>query len=178
MDLFWTKGYEATGVTELLTTMGIGRQSMYDTFGNKRDLFLEALRVYGQQRVTEAVATLQGPGSPLGNIMRALDMAERMLGEHGAEGCLMGNTIAELGGRDGEVADVARHGMGLIRGAIHDALQRAREAGEVSLEADIEALADLVITTVQGSLLLSKVNEDLTMSRSALRGLRSALKTC
>ena len=44
MQLFWTKGYSATGVAELQEQMGIGRKSLYDTFGNKRQLFIKALR--------------------------------------------------------------------------------------------------------------------------------------
>ena len=41
MQLFWAKGYAATGLSELLETMGIGRKSLYDTFGNKRALYIK-----------------------------------------------------------------------------------------------------------------------------------------
>ena len=47
MELFWAKGYASTGLAELLEVMGIGRKSMYDTFGNKRQLYLKA---YGRHR--------------------------------------------------------------------------------------------------------------------------------
>ena len=43
MDLFWQKGYNATGLTELLEHMQIQRQSLYNTFGSKHDLFLQAI---------------------------------------------------------------------------------------------------------------------------------------
>ncbi|OKH17284.1 TetR/AcrR family transcriptional regulator [[Limnothrix rosea] IAM M-220] len=46
MALFWEKGYPATGLTELLECMGIKRQSLYNTFGNKHGLFLEAIAHY------------------------------------------------------------------------------------------------------------------------------------
>ena len=46
MDLFWRNGYEATSLTDLLREMGIGRQSLYNTFGDKHSLFVEALRVH------------------------------------------------------------------------------------------------------------------------------------
>ena len=42
MEAFWAKGYEGTSVSDLLEAMGIHRGSMYDTFGDKRSLFLEA----------------------------------------------------------------------------------------------------------------------------------------
>ena len=41
MDLFWSQGYEATGVTQLCDRMGLGRQSLYNTFGGTIIGFLE-----------------------------------------------------------------------------------------------------------------------------------------
>ncbi len=42
VDVFWTQGYEATSVQDLVDHMGINRFSMYDTFGNKHELFMSA----------------------------------------------------------------------------------------------------------------------------------------
>ena len=50
MDVFWTKGYEATSVQDLLDHMGINRGSMYDTFGDKHALFVEAVGHTGSPR--------------------------------------------------------------------------------------------------------------------------------
>lgn len=52
ISVFWGKGYEATTTGDLLTRMGIARQSMYDTFGDMRRLYLEALRHYSVWNVT------------------------------------------------------------------------------------------------------------------------------
>src|ERR1700730_8237775 len=54
MSVFWEHGYEATSTADLLRAMGIGRQSMYDAFGDKHRLYLEALQLYE----TEAGAAL------------------------------------------------------------------------------------------------------------------------
>ena len=43
MDLFWAQGFEGTGMTQLLEHVGIGRQSFYNTFGDKRALFIKAV---------------------------------------------------------------------------------------------------------------------------------------
>lgn len=40
MEVFWARGYEAASLSELLKNMGIGKKSLYDTFGNKRSLSL------------------------------------------------------------------------------------------------------------------------------------------
>lgn len=51
-ELFWTQGYEATSISDLEERLGVGRQSLYDTFGDKRRLFLRAI-----ERYTEWIGT-------------------------------------------------------------------------------------------------------------------------
>ena len=48
-DLFWEKGYESTSMQDLVETMGIGRASLYDTFGSKQELFAEVLERYADR---------------------------------------------------------------------------------------------------------------------------------
>ena len=56
---FWAKGYEATSVQDLVDCMGINRGSLYDTFGDKHKLFLEALDRYGKGSLLRADALRQ-----------------------------------------------------------------------------------------------------------------------
>ena len=49
MRLFWRKGYAATSVEDLTETLHLSRSSLYDTFGDKRTLFLEALKFYSER---------------------------------------------------------------------------------------------------------------------------------
>ena len=46
MRMFWARGYEATSIEDLVGALGIGRQSMYATFGNKQKLYALALDRY------------------------------------------------------------------------------------------------------------------------------------
>ena len=52
MEVFWTTGYERASLDVLLKAMGISKQSLYDTFGDKRALYLEALTRYREQTLT------------------------------------------------------------------------------------------------------------------------------
>src|SRR5437588_10770448 len=63
MELFWYRGYEATSIHDLLEHLEISRQSLYDTFGDKHALFLEALKRYEEKGKASMVATLNGSGS-------------------------------------------------------------------------------------------------------------------
>jgi TetR/AcrR family transcriptional regulator, transcriptional repressor for nem operon len=46
MEVFWSRGYEAASIEDLVKHMGINRQSLYDTFGHKHALYLKALDRY------------------------------------------------------------------------------------------------------------------------------------
>src|SRR5258708_20829123 len=68
MSVFWSKGYAATSTDDLLEAMKIGRQSMYDTFGDKRRLYVEALRGYQLESVAGHIKRLRSTASPLAGI--------------------------------------------------------------------------------------------------------------
>ncbi len=72
MDLFWERGDEAAGLNELLQRMQISRQSLYDTFGDKRQRYLGALGHYSECVTQPIVDRLQAGGSPLENTRRTL----------------------------------------------------------------------------------------------------------
>ena len=68
-ELFWTKGYEETSMRDLEEGLGVGRQSLYSTFGDKRDLFLAALDRYAalqQERIAPLLAAGCRPGGDPG----------------------------------------------------------------------------------------------------------------
>ena len=59
MNAFWARGYEATSVQDLVACMGINRGSLYATFGDNRQLFIQALRRYDAQHREAWVAALE-----------------------------------------------------------------------------------------------------------------------
>jgi len=67
-----SKGFAATSTDELMRCNGGWPASMYDTFGDKRALFLKALEVYVSEKVRAINVELQAPGSPLAAIRSAL----------------------------------------------------------------------------------------------------------
>ena len=56
--VFWRRGYAATTTADLVSAMGIGRRSFYDTFGDKRACYLEALRTYGRDEIGAQLAAV------------------------------------------------------------------------------------------------------------------------
>ena len=168
MQLFWKQGYEATGMTQLLEHVHIGRQSLYDTFGDKRGLFVEALAHYFRTRMGPMMAQLRAPGSPMGNVEKVVGMMEQMAGGEGFHGCFVGNSAAEFAATDPEMADRLASYFRTVEDAFEDAFVRARDAGEISKDVVPRDLARVFVHTMQGVAVVSQALRDPEIARQAM----------
>ncbi|NJN73613.1 MAG: TetR/AcrR family transcriptional regulator [Limnothrix sp. RL_2_0] len=136
MDLFWEKGYNATGLTELLERMGIQRQSLYNAFGNKHDLFLAAIAHYGKTVLHQVEKQLTGQGSPLNNIQNFFYRTAENGKTIRCRGCLVVNTMIELSPHDPQVAAEVERLSRQAEKAFEQALKQAIAAGELPSDFD------------------------------------------
>jgi TetR/AcrR family transcriptional repressor of nem operon len=176
MDVFWEQGYEATGIAELSERCGIGRQSMYNTFGDKRALFDQALDLYARERIGQLMAMLERPGSPLSNVHALLDTWEESWASEDSRGCLMVNTMAELGDRDSATRSKLDSMVQTVEDGLFRALCRAQEAGELSPDRECRALARTFTITAQGLAVVGKVASSPSYAKDVLDTTRALLK--
>jgi TetR/AcrR family transcriptional repressor of nem operon len=177
MSVFWSKGYAATSTDDLLRAMKIGRQSMYDTFGDKRRLYVEALARYQLERVSGHIKRLRSTASPLAGIealvigVIASDRATR------EKGCMGVGAICEFGNGDAELAELRVKSGGTLHKALVVRLRDARNAGEIGKTVDIERAARFVETTMLGLQVAAKAGESVRnlrdMASFAIVGLRN-----
>ncbi|TDC03212.1 TetR/AcrR family transcriptional regulator [Nonomuraea longispora] len=149
MLAFWDAGYENTSTQALCAATGLGRSSIYNTFASKHDLFKKALRHYMDGR-NARLAGLMGSGLPAKDKVGAvLGWAVEPDPEEPA-GCLVVNSLVELGPHDPEVAELLRldndKRVRMMRSAIEEGMAR----GEIDAEKDALALAHFVVATVSG----------------------------
>ena len=176
MDLFWAQGFEGTGMTQLLEHVGIGRQSFYNTFGDKRALFIEALENYDRCMLQGVEATLARPGSPIGSVRAVCRMWEELSRESDFRGCLFGNAAAEFGRGDERIAKAVEAGFERIEAAFRSVFDRAVEAGELDSDANTKDLARAFVCTAQGLAVLGQVKKDkIAFTRSVTRSLMAML---
>jgi TetR/AcrR family transcriptional repressor of nem operon len=162
---FSQKGFAATSTEDLVAAMNIGRQSMYDTFGDKRALFLKALKFYSQENIDAMVAELRKPGSPLANLRNVLIQFTERKDLSPPNGCMGVNAICEFGLTDQEVLEAMQDAARLQRQVLLDTLKRAKKEGELSSDTDIPGLADFIDVTLAGLRVAAKGG----MSRAALK---------
>ncbi|MEO0933328.1 MAG: TetR/AcrR family transcriptional regulator [Cyanobacteria bacterium J06641_2] len=176
MEVFWARGYEAAGLSELLQNMGISRKSMYDTFGNKQALFLKALEHYAQTNLRSIREQLLKSGSPLRNIEQLLQSWQKTHGKPGSKGCMLGTSTADFDTSDVEIAPVLRSYYNRLENIYYEAFSRAIAAGELNGEADPRDLARMLLCTSQGMALVGRVLDNETIPQSVVLVTIKALK--
>ncbi len=154
--LFAQQGFASTSTDELMRAMEIGRQSMYDTFGDKRALFLKALQTYVNESVASIVTTLEEPGPALAAMRNALLSFAARKDLTGAEGCMGMNAICEFGQRDDEVNSILREAARKQRRALTHVLTRAKAQAELHSEQDVESMADFFESSLAGMRMAAK----------------------
>ncbi|MCA8950751.1 MAG: TetR/AcrR family transcriptional regulator [Planctomycetes bacterium] len=146
---FWRHGFDGTSVQDLEQATELGRQSLYNTFGDKRALFVAALARYDQK--TEAMlAPMFAEAAGIPEIRAYVDGAIALQKRSRCSGCLVIRSALELGSEDREIR-AAIHSVGKrVRAALANALGRAIDRGELRNDHTPADLADYVFTTLNG----------------------------
>jgi TetR/AcrR family transcriptional repressor of nem operon len=156
VDLFWSKGFEACSMAELLDEMQINRQSLYDTYGDKRALFLAVLAKYMDRVGTEIQAALGTGKTPLARLRNFLKLLSKRLTEGSGKGCLLTNTVVELGPHDAEVRKLVANQWRRIEDGLAELFQQAIDQRQIRPTENPRQLARLVFIVMQGGIVLSK----------------------
>ncbi|MCX5214196.1 TetR/AcrR family transcriptional regulator [Kitasatospora sp. NBC_00240] len=161
LELFWRRGYEATSMSDLVEHLGIGRASLYATFGSKHELYLRALDRYAELTDPKLLDELSQPG-PVLPAVRAL--VRRFAAEAGSEqraaGCFVTNTAAELAPHDRAAARRVEASWDHLETLLHSALVRAAAGGELPPGREPRALARMLVVLLQGIRVVGKAASD------------------
>ncbi len=132
MEAFWARGYEATSLNDLLDCMQIQRASLYNTFDDKRTLFLNTLRRYDIMRQTEiaALAKAYSPRQAILNLFR--DAIAAVVKKGTRDGCFLVNTALELSPHDQEVAQVVGRAFIKREQFFRKMIEKGRASGEIA----------------------------------------------
>ena len=149
MRVFWAKGYASTSTDDLLSAMGMGRQSLYNAFRDKRALYLEALETYQRTSVAGHLQRLNSRSSPLAGLQGLLfglisdDDDIRMLG------CLGVGAVCEFGSTDPDITALRTKVAPALHKRLVERLKEGQAAGEVDRSLDCAATASFIEMTMQ-----------------------------
>jgi AcrR family transcriptional regulator len=172
VEQFRQTGFEGTSAQMLVDAMGIGRQSLYDTFGDKWGLYCEALRRYTQKEMREHHESLSvGPRAIDGiraDLERTASQARR--------GCLGVNSVVEFADSRPEVTEIRAQAAASLNPMLRQAVIRAQHEGDIAGELEPDELAAFLMSVFSGLRIAARGGADAAQLKSivglALRAMR------
>lgn len=150
MHAFWERGYEATSTQDLCEATGLGRSSVYNAFSSKRALFQRSLTHYTGTQLGKRQAILDGPGTAAERITAVLDSAIEDDVEERRRGCLVVNTLAELGLPDDEVGAALRNDTERNLAMFTECVREGVLDGSLQDGLDPADVAEFLLSTTSG----------------------------
>lgn len=172
ISVFREHGFEGTSAQMLVDAMGIGRQSLYATFGDKWQLYCSAVRRYGMgecaahfEALRSGVRALDGIGAMLRRVVETADQP-----------CLGTGSICEFGASRADLIDVNAPLAKALRGALAGRVRDAQREGDVATGLHAEAVAEFLIANIGGIRVAGRGGADratlTSLADMALRALR------
>ena len=169
MTVFWTRGYEATSIDDLIEATGINRGSLYSTFGDKRRLFLMALDRYWKTVASAMIDELSDP-DPRRAIERMFEaLIQRTNDPRFPRGCFITNTSLECPTCGDEISRKVMEKLGQQETAIYQVLRKAQAEGRLSPTHDARALARFFLGVSWGINAVNRTVADPEVLRDMVR---------
>jgi len=161
MEVFGHYGYEGTSLQLLLDGLGIARQSLYDTYGTKRDLFVKAVNHYVNDKSTNVVVYLEKT-TPVKKAISDIFsiIVETLNDEQRRRECFILNSAIDQIPHDPEIAELFKQDKIRLEKALYEALLRGKEQGEFSPQQDLRALAQYLYHARYALTQAAKFTED------------------
>src|SRR5258708_35682505 len=145
IGVFCDKGYAAASTDELMRAMKISRQSMYDTFGDKRHLYMEAFRRYVAESIDEQIGYLEKSSSPIAGIEKMLLAFATRTARDGIVGCMGVNALCAFGRSDHECTSLNDAEGIRLTAAFEQSLRQAKSKNEIGKTLKVCAAAQIIL---------------------------------
>jgi AcrR family transcriptional regulator len=149
-EAFAQSGFAGTSLDALLEATGLARQSLYNTFGGKKELFMRAFLSDAEEAVEAVESVLHGSDSPLVRIRSQLVKVAVAHGEAQAPPSLFTKAAIELSAQDSEIASAVSEAFGAMRRHYAACIAEAQKAGEIDAAADADSLGAYFCAVIEG----------------------------
>lgn len=176
MSVFWERGYEATGLSDIMAATGLNKGSLYAAFGNKRAMYLRALQRYEAIAVDGVCADLRATGDPAERLRSFLTIAiDARWTQRDTRGCFLCNASVDQASSDDEVRSLVQRGYRKMGRAIVDVLKEVRPA---STDARLQGDAELCLTTYSGLRIMARASVPRRQLEQAREACLAAVLEC
>lgn len=169
MLAFWSHGYEATSMQNLVDCMGINRGSLYATYGDKHALFMASLRMYDDKMRRQTLTELEARLPPR-DAIRTLFLAFLPDGKsrHPGRGCFLTNTALERAPHDPEAQRIVAHAQEQIEGFFARMIRKEQALGHIHQDRDADTIARGLLAALIGLIVLTRSRPDPILLESVI----------
>ncbi len=177
ISVFWEKGYEGCSVNDLVQNLGLSRSSIYDTFGDKRQLYLRALDKYRRIGLEKMHEILRGTEDIYAVFETFLNESYNKPGNNSEnKGCFMVNTATELGFADTEFSEIVNSNKTEIENMFSHYIHQAKQSGNIRSELSDITLARVLYNTMTGLRVASRSKADSAASQDVVKATLALLR--
>ncbi len=151
LELFWSKGYNATSIQDLVDHLGVNRASLYGTWGDKHSLYLETLKLYRKGASTWLLELVRSerPAKQIVEEFLNYAIVESEI-EQTNNGCYLVNSATELANTDKEVSALVNDNKETVVKVLTAIIEEGKEEGEITSLRSSEDLATYIFSIVSG----------------------------
>ncbi|MBC1471810.1 TetR/AcrR family transcriptional regulator [Listeria seeligeri] len=175
MHIFWEKGYEKTSMQDLVDHMGIHRRSIYDTFGDKHELFLKSLDCYEFQ-LNQIINQQVTQDMTIKEKLETLFLSVSSVNNESPKGCLIVNSAAELSLLDEPIKKKIQELFDKSEMYLYQLLVEAMKKGEISKNKNLQELASYLHNAWVGIRVLAKTTNDQSKLPTIVKTTLSIIK--
>ena len=160
VQLFWEKGYNATSANDLVKELGLSRSSLYDTYGDKRKLFIQSLNRYRNEVVEKTIKMIDNSTDIRQTIKDIFALViEQDIHSKIPKGCFMVNSTVELSASDKEIATIVEQNQKDIENAFEKAILKGQENGTIINTQKASHLAKFFYNSITGIRVAMRYNK-------------------
>lgn len=165
LQAFWSRGYEATSMQDLVDCMGVNRGSLYATYGDKRALFIQALRAYDHGR-QQMLAGFEARFPPREAIRQVFLAFTSDISESGNRGCFLTNTALELAAHDNEIRGLVAEAQADVEGFFARMIKKGKTDGSIVPGVKPGETARGLLASLLGVLVLTRSRPEPALLKS------------
>lgn len=147
-EVFWKKGYSGASLRDLTDAMKINSSSLYNTIGDKHELFVKCIKHYTEVRMKEFKRRAANAQSPLNAIINFINDAVTVIID--GNSCMAIKTTFEIAGDDKNIQEILKADNDFTHNFLCSLITKARELGELTGGDDPEMLTDYLISMYTG----------------------------
>lgn len=159
LHLFWRKGYNATSIQDLVDELGINRASIYDTWGDKHQLYVAALQRYRQNSSSWLLNQIRSE-KPASEIIEAFlnHVIEDVMQDDDKKGCFVVNSTTELANLDEDIQTLVSENKRTIERVLTELVKEGQESGEFNTTRSPQAYARFIFNNINGLRVVCKTS--------------------